>query len=79
MIFKAKLEVHDDKTFRKWVFKCDLDGHYEQKLSHPTIGKLKNKGSKKIGCEWQINITKCKKSSLITIILVKDTHNHNII
>ena len=36
-IFKAKLETYNDKTFRKRVFKCDLGGHYEQKLFNPTI------------------------------------------
>ncbi|CAB4434949.1 unnamed protein product [Rhizophagus irregularis] len=56
-------------------FKCDLGGHYEQKLSRPTNGKLKSKGSKKIGYEWQINLRKCKK---FLITLIKDIHNHDV-
>ncbi|CAG8768283.1 14731_t:CDS:1, partial [Funneliformis caledonium] len=35
-------------------------------------------GSKKIGCEWQINMTSPKNSSLVTITLFKNTHYHDI-
>ncbi|CAG8602460.1 5264_t:CDS:2 [Funneliformis caledonium] len=78
IIFKAKFEVHSDKTFRKRVFKCNVEGYCKQKLFDLAVGSSKKKGSKKIGCEWQINMTSPKNLSLVTITLFKNTYCHDI-
>ena len=49
-VYKHKSETFLDGTCRKRVFKCDLGGKYNEKLSRPTLGKRKNKGSKKQEC-----------------------------
>src|SRR6185436_12253986 len=63
-IIKHKAEKFSNGTYRKRVFKCDLGGRYNEKLSRPVLGKNKNKGSKKQGCMWQINVTRPVNSSI---------------
>src|SRR6266498_3605274 len=55
-----------------------MGGYCKQKLSDPAVGSSKKKGSKKIGCEWQINMTSPKNSSLVIITLFKNIYCHDI-
>jgi len=48
-IFKHKSEKFLNGTDRKKVLKYDLEGRYTQKLSRPTLGKMRIKESKKQG------------------------------
>lgn len=77
-VYKYKNETFPDGTCRKRVFKCDLGGKYIEKLSRPTLGKIKNKGSKKQGCMWQVNINVRKNSPIATVTLLNDEHNHEV-
>src|SRR5271155_2155149 len=61
-IYKHKREIFPER-----VFKCDLGGRYIERLSKPTLGKSNNKGSKKQGCMWQINITRKLNSPIVTV------------
>ncbi|RHZ60060.1 hypothetical protein Glove_359g41 [Diversispora epigaea] len=75
-IFKYKNETFPDGTSRKRVLKCDLGGRYKEKLLRPALGKKKNKGSKKQGCIWQINITRKFNSPIVTITTFNNEHNY---
>jgi hypothetical protein len=77
-IYKHKSETFSDGVCRKRVFKCDLGGRYEEKLSRPLLGKTKNKGSKKQGCMWQININRKRDSPIVYVTLFNKEHNHEI-
>src|SRR5215813_3355579 len=77
-IFKHKNEKFTDGTCRKKVFKCDMGGRYTEKLTKPTLGKERNKGSKKKGCMWQININRQVNSPIATVTLFNNEHNHEI-
>lgn len=77
-VYKHKSETFPDGTSRKRVFKCDLGGRYNEKVSRPILGKSKNKGSKKQGCMWQININVRKSSPIATVTLFNNEHNHEI-
>ncbi|RHZ75072.1 hypothetical protein Glove_217g134 [Diversispora epigaea] len=77
-IIKYKNETFQDGTCRKRVFKCDMGGRYNEKLSRPTLGKQKNKGTKKNGCIWQINVTRGKNSPISTITSFINEHNHEL-
>lgn len=77
-IFKHKNETFSDGSCRKRVFKCDLGGRYQEKLSRPILGKVRNKGSKKQGCMWQININRKTNSPIVTVTLFNNEHNHEI-
>jgi hypothetical protein len=77
-IFKHKNETFSDGTCRKRVLKCDLGGRYEEKLSRPLLGKIKNKGSKKQGCMWQVNINRKRDLPIAYVTLFNNEHNHEI-
>ncbi|RHZ70110.1 hypothetical protein Glove_275g98 [Diversispora epigaea] len=77
-IIKYKNETFQDGICRKRVFKCDMGGRYNEKLSRPTLGKQKNKGTKKNGCIWQINVTRGKNSPISTITSFINEHNHEL-
>src|SRR5579859_5614573 len=77
-IYKHKSEKFLDGTCRKRVFKCDLGGRYSQKLSKPAPNKMRNKGSKKQGYMWQINVTRPINSSIVTVTVFHSKHNHEI-
>ena len=77
-IYKHKNETFPDGTCRKRVFKCDLGGRYKEDLSRPTMGKIRNKGSKKQGCMWQININRRTNSPIVAVTLFNNEHNHEI-
>ncbi|CAG8847740.1 34286_t:CDS:2, partial [Gigaspora margarita] len=76
--YKHKGEKFKDGTWRKRVLKCDLGGRYNERLLKPALGKQKNKGSKKQGCKWQINITRPLDSSIVTITTFNNEHNHEL-
>ena len=69
---------HKSEIFPERVFKCDLGGRYIERLSKPTLGKSNNKGSKKQGCMWQINITRKLNSPIVTVTMFNTEHNHEI-
>ncbi|RGB43900.1 hypothetical protein C1646_660979 [Rhizophagus diaphanus] len=48
--FKHKSEKFPDSTYRKRVFKCNMEGRYTKRLAKLTLDKERNKGSKKKGC-----------------------------
>ncbi|CAG8458903.1 16845_t:CDS:2 [Cetraspora pellucida] len=48
-IYKHKCEIFSDGTCRKRVLKCNRGGRYNEQLLRPTLGKQKNKESKKQG------------------------------
>ncbi|RHZ82368.1 hypothetical protein Glove_109g371 [Diversispora epigaea] len=77
-IIKYKNETFQDGTCRKRVFKCDLGGRYSEKLSRPALGKQKNKGTKKYGCIWKINVTRGKNSPITTVTSFINDHNHSL-
>ena len=77
-LFKHKSEKFADGTCRKRVLKCDLGGRYIEKLSRPTLGKEKGKGSKKQGCMWQINVNRQINSPIATVTSFNNEHNHEI-
>ena len=77
-VYKHKSETFPDSIYRKRVFKCDLEGRYNERLSKPILGKRKNRKSKKQGCMWQINITRPVNSQIATITLFNAEHNHKI-
>ena len=77
-VIKYKTETFQDDTCRKRVFKCDLGGRYSEKLSKPALGKQKNKGTKKYGCIWQINVTRGKNSPITTVTSFINDHNHKL-
>ncbi|CAG8622524.1 10499_t:CDS:1 [Diversispora eburnea] len=77
-VIKYKTETFQDGTCRKRVFKCDLGGRYSEKLSKPALGKQKNKGTKKYGCIWQINVTRGKNSPITTVTSFINDHNHKL-
>ncbi|GBB92035.1 hypothetical protein RclHR1_19560003 [Rhizophagus clarus] len=77
-VLKHKSERFPDSTYRKRVFKCDLGGRYTEKLSKPTLGKKKSKGTKKQGCMWQMNINRRINSPLVTVTSFNNEHNHEI-
>ena len=55
-----------------------MGGRCKQKLSDLAVGSSKKKGSKKISCKWQINITSPKNSPLVIITLFKNIHCYDI-
>ena len=75
-VFKHKSEKFPDGSCRKRVFKCEFGGRYIEKLSKPVLGKEKSKGSKKQGCSWQMNINRRVNSSIVTVTLFNNEHNH---
>ena len=77
-IFKHKSEKFLDGTDRKRVFKCDMGGRYIERLTKPTLGKERGKGSKKQGCMWQININRRVNTPIVTVTSFKNEHNHEI-
>ena len=77
-IVKYKNESFSDGTCRKRVFKCDLGGKYEKKLSRPLLGKIKNKGSKKKECMWQVNINWKRDSPIVYVTLFNNKYNYKI-
>src|SRR6266496_1049780 len=77
-IFKHKSEKFLDGTDRKRVFKCDMGGRYIERLTKPTLGKERGKGSKKQGCMWQININRRVNTPIVTVTSFKNEHNHKI-
>jgi MULE transposase domain len=77
-VIRHKNEKFPDGTCRKRVFKCDLGGKYQERLLRPIVGKIKNKGSKKIGCMWQVNINRKLGSSTATVTVFNSEHNHEL-
>src|SRR5215213_9596248 len=77
-IFKHKSEKFPNGTYRKRVFKCDMGGRYVERLTKPTLGKEKSKGSKKQGCMWQINVNRRINSPIVTVTSFNNEHNHEI-
>ncbi|CAG8643797.1 781_t:CDS:2 [Racocetra fulgida] len=77
-VYKHKCEIFSDGTCRKRVLKCDRGGRYNERLLRPTLGKQKNKGSKKQGYTWQINMTQSYNSPIVTVTLLNTEHNHQI-
>ena len=77
-IFKHKSEKFSDNTYRKRIFKCDMRGRYTERLTRPTLGKEKSKGSKKQGCMWQINVNRWISLPIVTVTSFNNKHNHEI-
>jgi len=77
-VYKHKYKIFLNDTCKKRVFKCDLGGRYQEKLSKPVLSKVKNKESKKLEYMWQININQKRDSPIVTVILFNKEYNYKI-
>lgn len=78
-VFKHKSEKFPDGTCKKKVFKCDLEGRYTEKLLRLTLGKEKNKETKKQNCMWQMNVNRRMNLLIVTVTLFNNEYNYEIL
>jgi hypothetical protein len=77
VIKRYQVEYNKDHTVKRRTLTCENAGKYKPNKTKP-IEQQRNKGSKKTGCKWHVNLSNPDHGNYIHITFANLEHNHII-
>ena len=80
VVKKYRVEYTDstNQIPKRRTFACEYAGKHKP-MKSAQMDQQRNKGSKKTGCQWRVNLSKSQNNNSIRITLINLEHNHEIL
>jgi len=75
---KTQLSNSTERDVKKRTYVCEFFGQYKPNKTKP-IELQRNRGSKKTGCEWHVNLCKLKNGDIMRVTSIHPHHNHELL